>query len=81
MPRCFKKRQLLRLLIATIVIITGQACCLPSKKIGDAVAPSRNAALENKLIGKWAKTSSGTRGLDPSGNILNSALLHVGIHV
>jgi len=69
----FRKRQLLRLLIALILILTGQACCLPSIKIGDAVAPSRDAASDNKLIGKWAKSSSGTRGLDPSGNILNSA--------
>src|SRR5258705_6860602 len=30
-------------------------------------------STDNKLVGSWATSASGTRGLDPSGNVLNSS--------
>ena len=33
----------------------------------------RVVSTDNKLVGSWATSSSGTRGRDPSGNVLNSS--------
>jgi hypothetical protein len=44
-----------------------------SIKLDKTAVAANPVSTDNQLVGSWAASSSGTRGRDPSGNVLNSA--------